>query len=185
MGYFEWIAAAIAFSGVYLSTRGFIASWPLGIAGSMLYTWVFFKSSLPAEAVLQFLYVIMGIYGWRQWLVMGSRPNDRKISRINRAIFMRSLGAWFILSIVAGRLIELSGLGNLPYIDSALAAGGLVSTVLLAKKYLENWIFWIFIDLATAALFYSREMFASALLYLAFTAIAIKGYFEWRKLCEA
>jgi len=185
MGYFEWIAAAIAFSGVYLSTRGFIASWPLGIAGSMLYTWVFFENALPAEAALQILYIIMGIYGWWQWMRMGSRPGERKISRINMRTLLISLGSWLIIAVLSGRAIELSGLGKLPYLDAALAAGGLISTVLLAKKYLENWIFWIFIDLASAALFFSRELFASALLYLAFTAIAVKGYFEWKKVCEA
>lgn len=184
MGYFEWIAAAIAFLGVFLSTKGYIASWPLGIGGAMLYTWIFLDNEFPAEALLQFLYVLMGIYGWWQWLRMGSRPGERKISRIKIRTLLISLASWLIIAALSGRAIELSGLGKLPYLDATLAAGGLISTVLLAKKYLENWIFWIFIDLATAALLYSRNMYASALLYIAFTALAVKGYFEWKKQCS-
>jgi nicotinamide mononucleotide transporter len=147
----------------------------------MLYAWIFLEYSLPAEATLQGVYVIMGIYGWWQWIRLGSSPQERKISRLSMPVLSLSLISWLLLALLTGKTIELSGIGQLPYIDAALAAGGLVTTVLLAKKYLENWIFWICINFASALLFYSREMYASAVLYIAFTAIAVKGFIEWKK----
>jgi nicotinamide mononucleotide transporter len=183
MSLLEWIAAVIAFTGVYLSTCGRISSWPFGIAGSMLYTWIFYQNSLPAEAALQFLYVIMGIYGWWNWSVMGSRPEERPVRRMSFFLILLSLLIWIVAAFAAGWVIQKLELGTLPYIDATLATGGLVTTLLLARKYLENWVLWIVIDLASAMLLYTREMFASSLLYFAFTILAFKGYLEWKKQC--
>lgn len=185
MSAIEWIAALIAFAGVYLNAMGRIAGWPLGIAGAALYTWVFYNAALPAESTLQFLYVIMGIYGWWQWSVLGSRPDERPVIKITFLIFITSMLIWLSAAVAAGFFISKNSLGKTPYIDAALAVGGLVTTVLLAKKYIENWLFWIIIDLASAALFYYREMYASSLLYIGFTVLAIKGYFEWKKQITA
>ncbi|MCB0820956.1 MAG: nicotinamide mononucleotide transporter, partial [Bacteroidetes bacterium] len=96
-----------------------------------------------------------------------------------------SLIIWFSASVAAGYYLSNFSLGKTPFIDATLATGGLVTTVLLARKYLENWLLWIIIDLASAALFYYREMFASSILYIGFTVLAIKGYFEWKKQLTA
>ncbi|MEZ5173627.1 MAG: nicotinamide mononucleotide transporter family protein [Bacteroidia bacterium] len=128
----EWIAALIAFAGVYLNARGRIAGWPLGIIGAALYTWIFYQALLPAESTLQFLYVIMGIYGWWQWSVMGSRPDERPVIKMSLTILVISLIIWFSAAVTIGYFLSNYSLGNTPFIDATLATGGLVTTVLLA-----------------------------------------------------
>jgi nicotinamide mononucleotide transporter len=181
MSQIEIIAAIIALLGVLLTARSSIVGWPLGIIGAGLYSYIFIYSALYAEGVLQSLYVIFGIYGWWSW---HKTANSKKLAVIkhmgSRSLILSFLG-WFLASFLCGWLLDNYSQSEVPYIDSVLAVGGLLTTYLMAKKYLQNWLFWIAIDLASAVLFFQRELIATSVLYLAFTATAIHGYFHWKK----
>lgn len=181
MSTIEITSAAIAFLGVFLTARGSIFGWPLGIIGASLYTYIFAFSSLYAESVLQGIYIFMGIYGWLNWLKLGSSPKERPVIRIDKRTRNVSFGFWLVFSVVIGYLLSNYSSGEAPYIDAALGVGGLVTTYLMARKFLENWIVWIVIDISSAALFYTRELYATSVLYIAFTIIAAQGYYLWKK----
>jgi nicotinamide mononucleotide transporter len=177
----EYIAAFIAFAGVLFTARASIIGWPLGIIGAGLYSYIFILSGLFAESVLQALYVVFGFYGWFNWLQMGSSPQDRPVVLMNTNEILISLAIWLSSGLFIGFLLSNFSSGNSPYIDASLATGGLVATYLMAKKFLQNWLFWIVIDVVSAGLFFTRELYATSFLYLTFTVLAIQGYVLWKR----
>jgi nicotinamide mononucleotide transporter len=72
-----------------------------------------------------------------------------------------------------------------PYLDASLAAAGLVITLLMAKRFVENWLAWIVVDLASAALYFDRGLHITAVVYLFFTATAVYGFFHWKRELRA
>lgn len=177
----EVFASVIALLGVVFTARGLTVGWPLGIVGAALYTWIFIKSQLPAEGVLQFIYVLFGAYGWRNW--HKEKANTRPFLPVNMSLSvgLKACLLWFPLGCFIGFLLKNFSSGTTPYIDAILAVGGLLATWLMARKYLQNWLFWIAIDLASSVLFFQRELYATSFLYLAFTLLAFLGFFQWRK----
>jgi nicotinamide mononucleotide transporter len=67
-----------------------------------------------------------------------------------------------------------------PYVDALVAWGSVFTTWLVARKVLENWLYWIVLDLAAAALYWSQGLHATAVLFLLYSAIAVQGYRSWR-----
>lgn len=181
MSNIEITSALIAFLGVLLTARGSIYGWPLGIIGAALYTYIFAKSTLYAEAVLQAIYIIMGAYGWVNWIKLGRSSKQRPVFKINKVTGLTAIIIWFVFSIVIGYLLNKYSNAEVPYIDALLGVGGLVTTYLMARKYLENWLVWIAIDISSALLFFSRELYATSALYVAFTVLAVQGYYLWKK----
>ncbi len=184
MNQIELFAAVIALLGVLLTARSSIIGWPLGIIGAALYSYIFIDSLLFAEGVLQSLYVVFGFYGWFTWNKSSPKKQFEVIYQIDAQILILSFGFWTFFSVACGWFLSKYSSSEVPYIDSTLAIGGLLTTYLMAKKYLHNWMFWIVIDVASAILFYQRGLYATSVLYLAFTALAIHGYFHWKNEAE-
>ena len=69
----------------------------------------------------------------------------------------------------------------MPIIDSFTTCFSIIATFLVVKKILENWIYWIIIDLVSIYIYFSRDLHLTSLLFLVYTVIAIIGYFNWKK----
>ena len=68
-----------------------------------------------------------------------------------------------------------------PYLDAFTTIFSLMATFMVAKKVLENWIYWIVIDLLSIQLYAHRDLNLTAVLFALYTVIAVVGYFRWRK----
>jgi nicotinamide mononucleotide transporter len=181
VSHIEIIAAITALAGVLLTAFGKTMGWPLGIIGALFYVFIFFGTQLYAEAVLQAFYVIMGFYGWLQWKKTTSKPgNLQVVSQTAKFIYISGLiivaGA-----LILGYLLDFYSDTNVPYLDATLGISGLVITWQMAKKQLECWIWWIVVDVLSSGVFYYKELYATALLYLVFAGLAGFGYISWKK----
>lgn len=176
----ELLAAAIALAGVLLTSLKRLAGWTLGVIGSCFYGWIFFDASLYAEALLQGFYALMGIYGWMKW--NRERSEDlRKARHIGKAKAFQTL-VWIVaLTIPIGFFLDQYSDSPAPWIDAGLAAAGLLITLLMAERFVENWIAWVVVDLISAALYYDRNLMITAGLYVLFSLFAGYGYVRWRK----
>jgi nicotinamide mononucleotide transporter len=83
---------------------------------------------------------------------------------------------WFPLWYVLGLLK-----GSAPPIDAAITSLSIVAQWLLNRRVLENWAWWIVIDLISIPLYLSRGLPLIAALYLVFLALCVQGFFRWRR----
>ena len=176
----ESVAAAFGVVSVYLSTRQNIWSWPTAIVNVALYTVVFYQGRLYGQMGLQPIYLALSIYGWYEWLHGGAQRTELKVSRASP----RLLGALAVINIVTW--VALASIlrrtdAALPWLDALLTTTSLVAQWMMTRKILENWIFWIAVDVVYVPMFISQRLHATALLYAAFLVLAVMGFVEWRR----
>lgn len=177
----EAIAAVISLLNVWLAGKNRLLSWPTGIIAVLLYAGLFYTQKLYAESALQLFYFIMAVYGWWNWKRV-RKSHQSGIRSASITLFAVVVVLWIVLSLLVAWVLKHNTDSPFPYFDASMAAGGLLVTWLMARKYIEHWICWIFLDLANSLLFYYREMYITSVLYVLFALLAIYGLNEWKKI---
>ncbi len=187
----SWIEIWAVITGliyVVLAAQEKIACWFFGIISSVLSIYLFYEGKLYAESMLYFYYVLAGIYGWYAWTrqSLGQAGTGKKdslaihtwsIKQHGKAII---LGVFFIilLSFVLRRFTD----AQLPVIDASTTIFSFIATYMVTRKVLENWLYWIIIDIVTTGMYFYREYYLYALLMIVYTVIAVIGYMRWKAI---
>ena len=135
-------------------------------------------AGLLMESALQIFYVGMGIYGWMQW-DKRSAQDKLSIRRWNKKQHFYAIGSLLCIVVISGYLLSLNSNAVAPYIDSFTTWGAILATFMVAKKVLENWIYWFVIDFVSVFLFLSRELYPTAVLFVIYLVIIVFGYRAW------
>ncbi len=165
---------------VYLAAKNRIWSWPFAIVSVIIYIFIFWDAKLYADMGLQVYFLIMNFYGWYFW----SRKDNAKKAPVT-SITSKEI----ILSLI-GIIVFTAGLGfflykgtdaSFPFIDSFCTACSLVAQIFLARKVLENWLIWIFVDIIYVGIYIIKDLDLTAGMYALYIFIAAMGYIEWRR----
>ena len=172
--------AAVAFGVAYilLAILGHRACWIAGGISTAIYAVVFQRAGLPMQAALQVVYVALSAYGWYAWRPESSSPPARRWPI--RYHFM-ALGAVGIATAASAPLVARYALAAAPVADSLGTWASLFATWLLARRVVDNWLWWIAIDAGLAALFATQRLEVTAALYLAYALLAVAGWQNWRR----
>jgi nicotinamide mononucleotide transporter len=178
--WFEILAAILAIIYLLLALKQDIRCWIAWIISSLMYLFVMLYAGLLMESALQIFYVGMGIYGWMQW---DKRAAQDKLSirRWNKKKHFYAIGSLLCIVVISGYLLSLNSNAVAPYIDSFTTWGAILATFMVAKKVLENWIYWFVIDFVSVFLFLSRELYPTAVLFVIYLVIIVFGYRAWIK----
>ncbi|MCK4855460.1 MAG: nicotinamide mononucleotide transporter [Bacteroidales bacterium] len=182
--YIEVLGVITSLVYLYFSVRQIIWLWPFGIISSALFILIFFNGKFYADMGLQVYYVGVSIYGWIYWSRGGISRNEKSslpVCRISRqlALVLSVTGIVIMLGIVY--ILKNFTDSDVPWGDGFTTAGSIVATWMLARKMLEHWLVWIFVDSVAAGLYFYKGLYPSFLLYLIFTIIAVIGYFHWKR----
>jgi len=177
----EYIAVAFNIAYVILAARESIWCWPMGIVGSSLSIWLFLESKIYAESVLFTYYVFMGFYGWWVWRKNEAESDqfDIQTLSISQHILIFLLG----YAATAGLFFILKNLtdAEMPLLDSFTTVFSFIATWMVARRIIENWIYWICLNGLTIYLYLSRDLSVYALLSLAYTFMSFYGLLSWRR----
>jgi nicotinamide mononucleotide transporter len=179
----ELLGAILGILYIVFSIKQNILTWPTGLLTSLLYIVVFFKSGLYATMGLQVYYVFISIYGWYFWLKGKKTENKSQlpVQTVNKKLWVKiGLFSILIYAAISFMLIKYSD-SEVPYLDSLTTSLSIVATWMLAKKYIEQWIIWIFADLVSSGLYIYKNLWPTVVLFIIFTIMAILGYIEWKK----
>ncbi|MBW6537356.1 MAG: nicotinamide riboside transporter PnuC [Mariniphaga sp.] len=182
----ELIGALLGLLYIYFSIKQHILTWPTGLFTSLLYIVVFFQSGFYADMGLQVYYVAISIYGWYFWLKGGKKNSvghQKKLPARKTQIKLLLNLLLVTILIYAGLLFILLNFTNstVPYMDSLTTALSITATWMLAKKYIEHWLIWIFADLFSAGLYVYKGLWPTVILFLVYSVMAVLGYIEWKK----
>jgi len=165
---------------VYLAAKNNIWNWPIAIISVLIYILIFFEAKLYADTGLQVYFLAMNLYGWYFW----SRKD------VHKKVPVTSISTQEIILSFAGIVVFTAGLGlflykgtdaSFPFTDSFCTACSLVAQVFLARKVLENWLIWIFVDVIYVGLYISKNLHLTAGMYALYIIIAVIGYHNWRQ----
>jgi len=184
MSLLEVTAVIFAMAYLLLAVRENVLCWLFAFLSTAIYTVLFWDVSLLMESALNVYYMAMAVYGWHQWTRGGTNGDDRP-----HALAVRSMSASqhalvitaiVVLSFVSGYLLGEHSTAAWPYVDSFTTWASVITTYLVARKYLQNWLYWIVIDSVSVPLYIDRGLNLTALLFVAYVVIAVVGYFKWR-----
>ena len=181
----NWLeSTAVIFAILYLilAVKQNILCWIAGIISSVLYFFIMQKAGLYMEAYLQVFYVVMGIYGWSQWSASNASNPSFIVNTWSKYQHMITISIILVLSLLSGFLLERYTDAALPFLDALVSWGAVVATYMVAKKLLENWIYWFVIDATSIFLFIERDLWLSAVLFATYLVIIFFGYQSWNKV---
>jgi nicotinamide mononucleotide transporter len=179
----EMVGVFFGFLSVWYSMRENILVFPTGIISTGLFVYILFIFGLLGDMLINAYYFLMSVYGWFMWTrkVDGSHFIPITITTAKEKLWTVVLFVATILFVVLVYVI-FDTLDNwTAYIDTFTTAVFFVGMWLMAKKKLENWVYWIIGDVISVPLYFYKGLIFTSLQYLLFTIIAIFGYLAWKK----
>ena len=176
----EVLGVILSIAGVWLTALEKVINWPIGIVASAMYVYIFYASGIYGDAWLSVFYVVIGFYGWYEWLYGGRNKEELPISVTSRKTFF-VLGLIFIPSYIIVYIMLTHAGSTIPFLDTVTTVLSLIGTWMMARKLIENWLLWIFADLLYVIEYLVKGLYLTAVLYFIFTILAVYGYYEWKK----
>lgn len=177
MSLLEWGAVLFNILYVILAARRHIACWPAGMIGVVFAFFVYFDARLYSDATLQVVYFVLSIYGWWQWtrsLETGQLPIQRMDVRMHGHV----IGIGLVGGVAMGWFWSYFQ-AALPFIDGLTTSFSLLATWLVTRRFLENWLYWIIIDIVCIGVYIDRQIDAFVYLFVGYTFLAMWGWWSW------
>jgi nicotinamide mononucleotide transporter len=178
MFWFEVAAVAFAVAYLVLAIRENVWCWAAGLVSVLLSLLLFFAARLYMESALQVFYAAMSVYGWYQWYAGGSAGKGIKISVWPARRHLLTVSAVLASSLVAGAFMSSTN-AAFPFLDSFTTVAAIVTTYMVARKVLENWIYWFVIDSVSVFLYASRDLYLYAGLFVFYLVLIVIGFRRW------
>ena len=179
----EIIAVIFGFLSVWYSKQNKIWVFPTGMVSTVIFVYLLYKWELLGDMMINAYYFIMSIYGWYIWTSKVDETHVTPISRTTKKekttsvfIFIATLGFVYLVYTKFDKWTSW-----VAYVDTFTTAIFFVGMWLMAKRKIENWIFWIVGDLISIPLYFYKGFTFTSFQYLGFTFIAIFGYLAWKK----
>jgi len=182
----NWVEVTASITGliaIYYQIKENVIFWPISIINVLLYLFVFFTSRLYAEVSLQIYYLVVSFYGWYCW-ASGTKTNNKselKITKCSKKLIYTLLIIFVVVFIFMSYVLKNFTNTDVPYIDAFVTTLSFIATWLLAKKKIENWLVWIFVDFISIGVYIYKELYATIVLFAVLTVLAIVGYFKWKR----
>jgi nicotinamide mononucleotide transporter len=177
----EAIAAALGLAYLLLAVRRNLWCWLCAFTSTSIYLVLFADAKLYMQSALQIFYLIMAIYGFIEWRRGRTQEGDVLVRSWPLRMHLRALGAVTLATLVNGWLLARGTDAVSPYLDSFVTWSSVVTTWMVARRLIENWLYWIVIDSLAAYLYFTQGLLVTALLFLLYVGIVIHGYVQWRR----
>jgi len=179
----ELFAVVTSVAYAWLASKNNVWCWLFGIVSPLLTMYaLYFYFQLYAEVFLQFYYIGMAIYGFYVWKYGNKDHQEKNIEmwpiKTHAALILSGFALTFLLGYYLNHYTDAAS----SYIDSFTTIFAIIATFMTARRILENWIYWIIIDSISIYLYFDRGGNLFALLFLAYTLIALYGFIHWRKI---
>lgn len=177
----EAAAAALGLAYLLLAVRRNLWCWLCAFTSTSIYLVLFADAKLYMQSALQVFYLIMAIYGFIEWRRGRTKEGDVLIRQWPLQMHIAAFAAVMLATLVNGWLLARGTDAVSPYLDSFVTWSSVVTTWMVARRLIENWLYWIVIDSLAAYLYFSQGLLVTALLFVLFVGIVVHGYLQWRR----
>jgi nicotinamide mononucleotide transporter len=177
----EAAAAVIGLAYLLLAVRRNLLCWLCAFASTILTLIVVARANLSMQVVLNVFYLGMAVYGFIDWRRGRTDAGDVKIESWTVNQHVTAAVLVIIASAVNGWILTRWTDATAPYLDSFVTWGSIVTTWMVARRIIENWLYWIVFDGAAVWLYYSQGLLALSALFIIYLGIVVRGYIVWRR----
>ena len=177
----ELSAVVFAIAYLVLAVRENILCWLAASVSTFIFLYIFWGVNLYMESGLQVYYIAMAVFGWYQWRSAKDGSKNLQVSMWSMRQHLTALTLIALLTFISGYLLNSRTDAQLPYLDSLTTWGSVVTTYMVTRKILENWIYWLVIDSISIYLYIDRELYFTAILFAVYIVIIFFGWLTWSK----
>ena len=177
----ELVAVVFAVAYLVLAVKENSLCWYAAGISTLIFLFIFWDVKLYMESGLQIYYLAMAFYGWYQWRDAQTETVSLRVSKWRAKQHVVALALIAALTFVTGSLLNSGTDANLPYLDSFTTWASVVTTFMVARKILENWLYWLVIDSVSIYLYLDRELYFTSLLFAIYIVIICFGWFAWNR----
>ncbi|MBU2871727.1 nicotinamide riboside transporter PnuC [Colwellia sp. E2M01] len=180
----ELMAMLLSLAYVILVAKGNIWCWPAAFISTAIYAVIFFDVKLLMDSALSVYYLLMAIYGYWQWsnpVTKNDDSDELPIISWSVSLHIKICLGLALISLLLGYLVSNFTSAHYPYLDTFTTVFAVFSTYLVTQKVLENWLYWIVIDLVSIYLYIEKGLIPTTVLFVIFVVIAFYGYIKWLK----
>ena len=180
----EAIGAALGLAYLLLAVRRSLLCWACAFISTAIYLVIFARAALYMQSALQVFYLVMAVVGFLEW--RRGRSDRGEVLIREWSLRQHLLAALFVIvaTLVNGWLLTKTDAAA-PYVDSFVTWGSVVTTWMVARRVIENWLYWIVVDAVAAWLYFSQGLLWTTVLFVIYLGIVIRGYFAWRRELQA
>ena len=177
----EMVAAGFGLANIILIVRRSIWNYPFALVMVTLYAIIFWEKKLYSDAGLQVFFFALNIYGWWCWGRNKADTGQISVRRMKPLFF----GAWMAFTLVAimawGQVMHELTDASYPWWDASVAMLSVSGQILMTRRYIENWYYWIVVNILSIGLYHANGLSLTMILYGVFLMMAIWGLVTWRK----
>ena len=181
--FLEATAVSFGLLSVWFSKKNNIWVYPTGILSTLIFVYLLYHWGLLGDMLINAYYFSMSIYGWYYWTRKTGTKDLNPISKMSQWEFRSALFLFVFALLFVFVIYTIFDKWNniVAYIDTFTTAIFFVSMWLMARRKIENWLFWIIGDIISIPLYYVKGYSLTSIQYLIFTMIAVAGYYAWKK----
>ena len=179
--FLEALAVVFSLAYVVLAIYQNVLCWPVGLVGAGLTFLVFLDARLYGAMALQGVFMALMVYGWYEWRQGGEEGGRLAVGRTPtrwRAL-LGLVGILFALAL--GLFLKFGTNAALPFLDAGTTSFSLVAQFMTTRKWIENWLVWIVVDVVYIGMLVSQQLHLMTALYLAYLVLAVLGFVKWRR----
>ena len=181
--FLEITAVLFGFVSVWCSKQNNVLVFPTGLISTSIFVYLLFKWQLLGDMMINGYYFIMSLYGWYIWTRKVDSENVTPISETTKREKLMGVIIFIATLIFVYAIYQFFEMWTswVAYVDTLTTALFFVGMWLMAKRKIENWIFWIVADIISVPLYFYKGFTFTSLQYLGFTILAIFGFLAWKK----
>ncbi|MBQ4913082.1 nicotinamide mononucleotide transporter [Maribacter sp. MMG018] len=179
----EIIAVFFGLLSVWFSKQNNIWVYPTGMISTSIFVYLLFKWGLIGDMLINIYYFLMSVYGWYVWTRKVDEDNVTPITRVTQKEHKISAIIFFATIVFVFVVYQVFDKWNswTAYVDTVTTAVFFVGMWLMAKRKVENWVYWIIGDIISVPLYFYKGFTFTSFQYLIFTILAVYGYNAWKK----
>lgn len=175
----EFVAVAFGLANIALLIRRSVLNFPAGLVMVSLYAAIFFETRLYSEALLQVFFFCVQVFGWWKWHKAMADDGDLLVEWSSPRTIVLCAAGTAVLSLALGTVMATWTNAAAPHVDATIAAASVVAQFLLSYRRIENWVYWIAIDVVSIGLYVWRGLTLTAGLYIVMLIMAVIGLGAW------
>lgn len=177
----EMTAVVFAILYLLLAIRENIWCWFCAGVSTAIYIYLYFDAKLYMESVLNVFYFVMAVYGWYVWQSGRNGGKTIPVTAWPATVHVTAGGVIAAMVVGSGFLLSRYTDAAFPYIDSATTFAAMWATFLVARKVLENWWYWLVIDVVSIFIYWSRGLELTSLLFVLYVLMIPFGLLSWTR----
>jgi nicotinamide mononucleotide transporter len=183
----EALATLFGLINIWLIVRRSVWNYPFGLAMVAIYAWIFAQPNvrLYSDVGLQVFFFVVQLYGWWNWSKSEAESGEVQVLLLPAAHRIGWVGIIAVATLAWGALMHRYTSASLPWWDAFIAMASVSAQLLMARRYLENWMLWIAVDAVAIGVYAAKGLMLTAILYTIFLIVSVIGLLNWRKAVPA